>query len=258
MKSCWGAIATVTACLLLNIGCSGGPPISAESFTREVTDFHELYSRNCTGCHGVDGMKGAAPRLNNPLYLAVVDRDTLYNTIRYGRPGTPMPAFGKDQGGNLSDKQISALIDGIQREWTRQVDFGGVEAPTYSVAKAPAGDAQRGQTAYQENCMACHGFREVKGAAGSILDPNFLALVSDQGLRTTMIVGRPDWGMPDWRHRIPNHVMTDQEMSDVGAWLASQRPEYASLATQGGPAAPHPPAPHITTSEGQAQSKEGK
>jgi mono/diheme cytochrome c family protein len=126
------------------------------------------------------------------------------------------------------------------------------------VAKAPAGDEQHGQAAYQKNCMGCHGFGKVKGKAGSILDPNFLALVSDQGLRTTMIVGRRDWGMPDWRDRIPNQPMTDQDMSDVGAWLASQRPAYASLATQGGPAAPHPPAPHISTSAGQAQSKEGR
>ena len=35
--------------------------------------------------------------------------------------------------------------------------------------------------------------------AGSIVDPAYLALVSDQALRTTVIAGRPDLGMPDWR-----------------------------------------------------------
>ena len=35
--------------------------------------------------------------------------------------------------------------------------------------------------------------------SGSIVDPSYLALVSDQSLRSTIIAGRPDLGMPDWR-----------------------------------------------------------
>ena len=33
--------------------------------------------------------------------------------------------------------------------------------------------------------------------AGSLVDPSYLALVNDQTLRSTIIAGRPDWGMPD-------------------------------------------------------------
>jgi cytochrome c oxidase cbb3-type subunit III len=35
--------------------------------------------------------------------------------------------------------------------------------------------------------------------------------------------------MPDWRNRIPNHPMSNQDISDVVAWLASQRPAYSSV-----------------------------
>ena len=64
----------------------------------------------------------------------------------------------------------------------------------------------------------------VKSKAGSITDPAFLALVSDQVLRTVVIAGRPDIGQPDWRSDLPGHPMSDQEVTDVVGWLSSQRP----------------------------------
>jgi cytochrome c oxidase cbb3-type subunit 3/ubiquinol-cytochrome c reductase cytochrome c subunit len=51
---------------------------------------------------------------------------------------------------------------------------------------------------------------------------SYLALISDQGLRSIVIAGRPDEGMPDWR-TFGAQPMTDQQISDVVAWLASKR-----------------------------------
>ena len=62
------------------------------------------------------------------------------------------------------------------------------------------------------------------GKAGSILDGSFLALINEQTLRTTVIAGRPDIGEPDWRGHIPGRAMTDDEVTDVCAWLMAQRP----------------------------------
>ncbi|HEY7318089.1 MAG TPA: hypothetical protein VIE89_10990, partial [Candidatus Binatia bacterium] len=59
----------------------------------------------------------------------------------------------------------------------------------------------------------------------------YLALVSDQGLRTTVIVGRSDLGMPDWRANVSGQPMSPQEISDVVAWLASHR--QTNLLAQG-------------------------
>jgi hypothetical protein len=56
-----------------------------------------------------------------------------------------------------------------------------------------------------------------------MVDGAFLALVSDQGLRTTIIAGRPDLHAPDWRGNVPGHPMSPQEISDIVAWLAAQR-----------------------------------
>ncbi len=58
---------------------------------------------------------------------------------------------------------------------------------------------------------------------GSITDGSYLALISDQALRAIIIAGRPDLGHPDWRNALPGHPMSDQDVTDVVAWMASQR-----------------------------------
>ena len=73
-----------------------------------------------------------------------------------------------------------------------------------------------------------------RSKAGSIVDGSYLALVSDQSLRTTVIAGRPDIGQPDWRSEVPGRALTGEEVTDVVAWLASLR-----TVTPGQPYASH-------------------
>jgi hypothetical protein len=40
-----------------------------------------------------------------------------------------------------------------------------------------------------------------------------------------VITGRPELGAPDWRGNVPGRSMTDQEITDVVAWLVSRRAE---------------------------------
>ena len=95
------------------------------------------------------------------------------------------------------------------------------------------GDPQRGAVAYRSYCAQCHGADGGGGAkGGSVIDPAYLALVSEQALRTVVIVGRADLGKPDWRANIAGRPMSPQEISDVVAWLVSQR--EAGLVSQGG------------------------
>jgi cytochrome c oxidase cbb3-type subunit III len=55
------------------------------------------------------------------------------------------------------------------------------------------------------------------------VDPSFLALVSDQSLRTTVIAGRPDLGKPDWREDTPGQPLTPEQISDLVSWLVGHR-----------------------------------
>ena len=58
------------------------------------------------------------------------------------------------------------------------------------------------------------------------MDPSYLALVSDQNLRTNVIVGRPDLGAPDWRGDAPGKPLSPEDVTDVVSWLAAQRREF--------------------------------
>jgi cytochrome c oxidase cbb3-type subunit 3/ubiquinol-cytochrome c reductase cytochrome c subunit len=59
-------------------------------------------------------------------------------------------------------------------------------------------------------------------------------LISDQNLRSITIAGRPDEGMPDWRSDAAQ-PLTDQQTTDIVAWLASKR-----TADPGQPYVTHP------------------
>ena len=217
----------------LAMGCDRlpGKPTLEERWmpTTEVTDFSQLYALNCSGCHGADGRLGAARPLNDPLYLALMSNESLREMIAQGVPGTAAPAFAQRIGGPLTDKQIDILIEGMRSRWGATESFKNVALPPYSSRNAGAkgsvpGDPQRGAVAYQTYCAQCHGKDGSGGPkGGSVINPAYLALISDQALRTTVIVGRSDLGMPDWRAYIPGQPMSAQEISDVVAWLASHR-----------------------------------
>ena len=83
---------------------------------------------DCAGCHGPEGVGGAAPPFtltdaDDEFVASVIWRAPAINTVllryseeevreilTYGRPGTPMPAWGVDGGGPLTTQQIDELI----------------------------------------------------------------------------------------------------------------------------------------------------
>lgn len=131
-----------------------------------------------------------------------------------------MPAWALSQGGPLTDKQVSALVNGIEQNWAKPPNFRGAPVPSYSAGGA-SGDADHGRKLFLRDCFACHG----QGALiGPVTDAAYLSLVSDQLLRTAIIQGRPDLGMPDYRMLNLGHALADQDITDLVAFLASKRP----------------------------------
>ena len=188
-----------------------------------VMSFDKLYAQNCAGCHGVDGQNGAATNLANPVYQALVDDATLRDVIANGEKDTLMPAFGVNSGGSLTDAQINAIVSGMRARWSKGDVLAGQNAPPYKASEG--GNAEDGKRVYAMACAKCHGVVGQKaGSGGSILDGSFLALVNPQMIRTTVIAGRPDLGHPDWRGYVQGRPLTDSDVSDVTAWLMSQRP----------------------------------
>jgi len=224
MTSRWGWTVAALAASAVLVSCGpapGRPGKDLEALApTEVVEFRALYAANCAGCHGREGRGGAAIGLADPVYLAIADDIAISHVIAGGVPRTSMPAFAQSAGGMLTDVQIAVITGGI-RSWSRPVTLGAI--PPSRAAKS-VGDVQRGEAAFGRYCASCHGARGEGGPKGSaITNDSFLALISDQGLRTVVIAGRPDLGAPDWREYVPGRPMSEQEVTDVVAWLASQR-----------------------------------
>jgi mono/diheme cytochrome c family protein len=105
----------------------GAAENSLRTFEGRGAELYETGSQ-CVNCHGPEGTGGQAPftilddagafvaKVNwrapalNTVLLRF-DRDEVTSIIDFGRPGTPMPAWGAGGGGPLSEQQISNLVD---------------------------------------------------------------------------------------------------------------------------------------------------
>lgn len=182
---------------------------------QDVLDFATLYNQNCSACHGEHGQNGPALDLANPVYQGLVDDASLKKWITNGMPGTEMPAFGESAGGFLTEQQIDALVAGMRANW-RKAPARGSLPPAY-IANL-RGDEKSGEQVYNDACISCH-----EKSGERISDASYLALISDQSLRTITIAGRPDLGQPDWEQDRPDRPLTNEDVTNVVAYLASLR-----------------------------------
>jgi len=209
------------ALVMSSVGCHRriGPPSDQEELMRpeSVVSFDRLYEQNCSACHGENGSGGPALDLANPKYQALVDDASLRRSITYGMPGTQMPAFGESAGGFLTPQQVDTLVGGMRSRWAH-ADQKVHDMPSYS--SSAIGTAEHGHQIFQVSCSSCHQQVQQK-----ITDTSYLALVSDQALRTIVIAGRADLGQPDYKQVQPGQPLTDQDVSDIVAYLHSLRSE---------------------------------
>jgi len=218
------AYAFLAIAFVLLSGCyaPGKPPGNAEAEESNETDFKGLFARNCSGCHGEDGKNGPGRILHDALYLAVIPKEEIRNVIAHGRPGTSMPAWSRAQGGALTDHQIDILVEGIANNWSKPAPSANPPLPPYS-APVESGDGNRGKLLFAQYCVLCHR----PGVIGPVSDPNYLSLVTNQNIRTSIIVGRPDLGMLSYRNLKLGRALSNQDISDVVTYLASLRPANA-------------------------------
>ena len=213
-------------------GCDlPGRPTEAERTVRpdRVLDGALLFENNCRGCHGEPGRSAPVRDLGDPVFLAVIGESELRRVVSEGVAGPPMPVFSSANGGPLTEAQIAALAGSIFSRWATPKAFDGADLPPYSEAAARRagalpGDAGRGHAVWMDYCAECHGANAEGGGGALDLDQgSFLALISDQGLRSIVIAGRPELGMPSWREHEGKPPLALQQISDVVAWLTSLR-----------------------------------
>jgi len=239
-------------------GCGhlpGKPGFRPETLRPDQTvDFNVLYKNNCSACHGGRGLNGPALPLNNPVYLAWAGKEHMLPIVSNGKSLVTMHTFAQSGGGMLTDQQVGIIVDGMIAHWGKSGVLDGANPPGYSPTTKP--DIPAGKTAFQAHCAICHGDGGIGTTAagatakdsvtGSIVDPTYLSLISDRGLRDIVVAGLPGEGMPDWRGDGSEPPMTDKEVTDVVAWLGSHRVQF--------PGQPFPSAPP-TGAENSAKGK---
>jgi cytochrome c oxidase cbb3-type subunit 3/ubiquinol-cytochrome c reductase cytochrome c subunit len=228
------------------------PPVPEDQIT-DTDRFDALYAMRCAACHGANGKLGPAPPLNDPIFLAIVPDEELVRVIREGRtvtPGqrSPMPAFAHDRGGPLTSAEVKVLAEGIKKRWGPPASPSS-SLPAYTGPAAgrtdlksvpPTGGTKedsariaRGREAFVRACAGCHG-PQGQGhkdghplEGGAISNQAFLALISDQALRRTIITGRADLGMPAYdgkTGRSPDfRALTAEEIEELVALLRHWR-----------------------------------
>ncbi len=233
LVACAAAL-TITGCR----SASGKPgPGSEVMRPDQVTDFATLYGQNCAACHGASGKNGAAIALANPVYLAIAGVANIQRITANGVTGTAMPPFSKAAGGMLTDNQIVILATGMESSWGNPSAVAGQTSPAF--ASSGPGNSEKGAKEFAISCARCHGI-DASGrpasngvVTGSLIDPAYLAMISDQGLRSIVIAGQTEQGAHDWRSYTSGpiaHPLTDEDVADIVAWLTSHR-----IATPGQP-----------------------
>ena len=203
--------------------------------------FEIIWNARCAGCHGADGTLGAARPMNDAEYLRGIGRAEMERAIREGVPHTRMPAFGGDAVDPIPDETITAFVEGMYVTWAGEdaTDAGVSNGIAWAI-EPDQGDAARGATLFDARCQACHPRQQAIDTigkdplvAGSVTDPFYLRLVSDQHLRSSIVYGRHDLGMPGAAgpFRGPDGQSVDAplnatDVADLVRYLASLRDQW--------------------------------
>ncbi|MBM2831542.1 MAG: cytochrome c [Dehalococcoidia bacterium] len=127
----------------------------------------ELYLKACAVCHGPRGEGRVGP----PLKGTRLDEQVIRKIVSRGRPGTPMPAFGQEDGGPLKGHEISDLVAFIKNWSDSLLDEAAAHVPA-PAAPPPAAKQGSGGIRYdqstprqvlldgksiaEKSCVACH------------------------------------------------------------------------------------------------------
>lgn len=178
-----------------------------------------LYTSHCAACHGDKGSGGVGVPLSLPSFLDSVDDRFLALTIRYGRPGRVMPAFGA-----LSDAQVNAIV-AFMRGWSKQ------PAPVYTTTPV-SGDVQHGKELFAAHCAGCHGasgeggvgtgvtlsrHRDQPIIAPALNNSGFLAAATDEMMKHTLQFGREGTPMSPFLKL----GLSEQDIDDLISYLRS-------------------------------------
>jgi mono/diheme cytochrome c family protein len=180
-----------------------------------------IFTAFCSGCHGPAGQGKRAlgttrfPANAHPDFLRLVSDEFLIETIRRGRPGTRMPAWGEKEGG-LRPEEIRLVAAHLRR-------LGGVahqpeNRPLRWISSSPAA----GEALFASACSGCHGRRGEGGVGPALNNPVLLATATDSYLVETIRQGRSGTPMTGFLEPTPTRpALTQAEIEAIVAYIRS-------------------------------------
>lgn len=159
----------------------------------------ELFTTNCSPCHGALGEGGVNPTNPNDIiapissaeYLKTRDDLTLRLIISQGQPNFGMSAFSTEFGGPLEGEEVDAIV-AYMRSWESNppVDIPPeVSSETLSL---------EGSAIYNEICAQCHGANGEGGLGPSLISSSFQSKNTDQDIFNTINLGHEATAMIGW------------------------------------------------------------
>lgn len=185
-----------------------------------ATDGATLFGTFCAACHGQQG-EGRRypgmppfPAVGNADFLAAAGDAFLIETIRRGRPGRRMPAWGEKEGG-LHSEEISRIVAFLRQQ-------AGVPEPKpiHGQRRWVQADARAGQALFAAHCAGCHGPQGEGTDAPALRNAAFLAAASDDYLVETIARGRKGTAMPSFRRGTPAYpALSPAQIESLVAYL---------------------------------------
>ena len=143
----------------------------ANTLSEQIVAGQDLYSINCTECHGEDGkvtiitgVEGLEDReisaINSSDMMYTLNDQALADIISYGRPDSGMPPFGRTYGGVLSPSDIDYLVTYLRYSWDNRVEMPREAAAASSIPELLPGEVPSWDvhiTALTKRyCLSCH------------------------------------------------------------------------------------------------------
>ncbi len=170
-----------------------------------------LYTQNCTNCHGEFGEGGVNPARSGDIippistseFLKTRDDITISEIINRGQSDLGMPPFGLSYGGHLDNTDIASLVDFI-RAWETNPP---VELPPVIESR----DINlTGAEVFASICAQCHGVDATGGLGPSLRSSQFRDNNTREDISASINKGHADTAMISW-----GELLTAQQIQEL-------------------------------------------
>jgi menaquinol-cytochrome c reductase cytochrome b/c subunit len=237
----------------------------AGSIPEQIIAGQDLYSVNCTECHGADGEGGEIQGveglegfimkpINSKDEMYTRDDQTLNNIISYGQQDLGMQPFARAYGGELGPSDIEAIVTFMRYSWDDRVELPQEAAaanaiPTLAPGEVPSYEVHI-SAIQRRYCVSCH--REGKKNNNYIMDnyadtintgdhaPDLIA--GDLMCNTMQMLNRVE-GLEAGNPMPPTRALPPELVAIYQAWILAGMPDTAADAAAISAASQTAPAP---------------